>query len=129
MDLNKLLEALIANTAALEANTASHSGGAVVTAEVAEKAPAKSPAEKPAKTVAEKPAKPPAAKGPTREEMVTLLTEVKEKFGATVAKSIITKLGASKMAEIEDDKIEEGVKLAKAKLTVEPAAVEEDDGL
>ena len=69
--------------------------------------------------------------GPTREEMVAALTEVKEKFGAAEAKAIITKVGAAKMAEIADDKIGSAFTLAKAKLEAASAddTQEEDDGL
>jgi ABC-type oligopeptide transport system substrate-binding subunit len=69
--------------------------------------------------------------GPTREEMVAALTEVKEKFGAAEAKAIITKVGAAKMAEIADDKIQSAFTLAKAKLEAASAddTQEEDDGL
>jgi hypothetical protein len=69
--------------------------------------------------------------GPTREEMVAALTEVKEKFGAAEAKAIITKVGAAKMAEIADDKISSAFTLAKTKLEAASAddTQEEDDGL
>jgi hypothetical protein len=69
--------------------------------------------------------------GPTREEMVAALTEVKEKFGAAEAKAIISKAGAAKMAEIADDKIAATFTLAKAKLEASSAdeTDPEDDGL
>jgi ABC-type oligopeptide transport system substrate-binding subunit len=69
--------------------------------------------------------------GPTREEMVAALTEVKEKFGAAEAKAIITKVGAATMADIADDKIQSAFTLAKAKLEAASAddTQEEDDGL
>lgn len=69
--------------------------------------------------------------GPTREEMVAALTEVKEKFGAAEAKAIISKVGAAKMAEIADDKIQSAFTLAKAKLEASAAdeTDPEDDGL
>jgi hypothetical protein len=69
--------------------------------------------------------------GPTREEMVAALTEVKEKFGAAEAKAIISKVGATKMAEIADDKIGTAFTLAKSKLEASSAddAADEDDGL
>jgi len=69
--------------------------------------------------------------GPTREEMVAALTEVKEKFGAAEAKAIITKVGAAKMAEIADDKIGSAFTLAKAKLEASSADDDnnDDDGL
>jgi hypothetical protein len=69
--------------------------------------------------------------GPTREEMVAALTEVKEKFSAADAKAIISKVGATKMAEIADDKIGAAFTLAKAKLEAADAGGDDDgdDGL
>lgn len=64
--------------------------------------------------------------GPSREEMVAALTEVKEKFGAAEAKAIITKVGAAKMAEIADDKIGTAFTLAKSKL--EASSGDDDSG-
>lgn len=64
--------------------------------------------------------------GPSREEMVAALTEVKEKFGAAEAKAIITKVGAAKMAEIADDKIGTAFTLAKSKL--EATTGDDDNG-
>jgi hypothetical protein len=107
--------------AAVKANTAALTGGAAASTGATEtKATAKT---KPA-------AKAEVAKGPSREDLVALLTEVKEKLGAAEAKAIIAKLGAAKMAEIGDDMIGKGFKLATEKLAAEneePAA--EDDGL
>jgi hypothetical protein len=69
--------------------------------------------------------------GPSREEMVAALTEVKEKFGAAEAKAIITKVGAGKMAEIADDKIGTAFTLAKSKLEASTGddGDDGDDGL
>lgn len=68
--------------------------------------------------------------GPSREEMVAALTEVKEKFGTAEAKAIITKVGGTKMAEIADDKIATAFTLAKAKLEAgDDTGGGEDDGL
>jgi hypothetical protein len=68
--------------------------------------------------------------GPSREEMVAALTEVKEKFGAAEAKAIITKVGAAKMAEIADDKISAAFTLAKSKLEASAETDDDDnDGL
>lgn len=69
--------------------------------------------------------------GPSREEMVAALTEVKEKFGAAEAKAIITKVGAAKMAEIADDKIGTAFTLAKSKLEATTGDDDsgDDDGL
>lgn len=71
------------------------------------------------------------AAGPSREEMVAALTEVKEKFGAAEAKAIITKVGAAKMAEIADDKIGTAFTLAKSKLEASSGDDDnnDDDGL
>lgn len=79
------------------------------------------------KTTGKGKTKPPA--GPSREEMVAALTEVKEKFGAAEAKAIITKVGAGKMAEIADDKIGTAFTLAKAKLEADAATDDDDDGI
>jgi hypothetical protein len=69
--------------------------------------------------------------GPSREEMVAALTEVKEKFGAAEAKAIISKVGAAKMVEIADDKISAAFTLAKAKLEASSTDDDnnDDDGL
>lgn len=64
--------------------------------------------------------------GPTREEMTAALTEVKDRFGAAEAKAIIQKVGAAKMVDIAEDKIEAAFKLAKAKLEADEA--DADDG-
>lgn len=108
-------------TAAVIANTAAQGGATVNSTSTAETKPAGKAKPGP---------KAEAPKGPTREDLVALLTEVKEKLGAAEAKAIIAKLGAAKMAEIGDDMIGKGFKLATDKLAAEneePAA--EDDGL
>lgn len=118
-----IYELIAANTAALEANTAALLGGKAA-------ATTNKPAAAETKAATTKTTKAAASKGPSREDMVTALTQVKEQFGAAEAKAIIKKLGAEKMADIDDDQIEKGFKLASAKLAAETAtASDEDDGL
>lgn len=115
--LQGVIEALNANTAALQAangGAAASTGTAATGAKAGAKAGAKTKTDT-------KPA------GPSREEMVAALTEVKEKFGAAEAKAIITKVGAAKMAEIADDKIGTAFTLAKAKLDADAAGGDDDD--
>lgn len=120
--LQGVIEALNANTAALQAA----GGGAATTTGTTTKTTGtgtKTTGKTSTKT-ADKPA------GPTREEMVAALTEVKEKFGAAEAKAIITKVGAEKMAGIEDAKIGTAFTLAKAKLeAADDDTGGDDDGL
>ena len=114
-ELNTNIKALIAALGAASTGTASAAAADTGTASTA-----KSTGTKGKSKTAEK-------AGPTREEMVAALTEVKEKFGAAEAKAIISKAGASKMAEIADDKIGAAFTLAKAKLDAS-AADEGDEG-
>lgn len=66
----------------------------------------------------------------TREDLNAIMNKVKEDLGTPVAKAIITKLGCERLNEIEDDDIEEGYRLAKAKLDKAAAAGDgEDDGI
>lgn len=124
MDLNKLLEALIANTAALTAHTAALGGAAAGT----------KPAAAAAASTAKPGAKPAAKKGATKEQMTTALNELKEKFGADEAKTIIKDVGGvEKLGQMPDDKVDEVCKAAVARLAeleAAPAAgAEDDDGL
>ena len=112
-----LTAALLANTAALE-----KANGGAATTSTADAATTTTAGKTTGKTAGKTTSK---AKGATREQLVAALTEVKEKFGAAEAKSIIAKLGAAKMADIADDKLDEGFKAAQAKLA---ASEEEDEG-
>lgn len=118
--IKDLIAALNANTAAQGGTAAAAStdaGTTTGTKTAGAKAGAKGKA-------ADKPA------GPSREEMVAALTEVKEKFGAAEAKAIITKVGADKMANIDDAKIGTAFTLAKAKLeAADDDTGGDDDGL
>lgn len=103
-------QAIAANTAALEALTAA----LVATAKLAPTGGAA--ADKPAGT---KPAgtKPATPKGPTREEMIAVLTKLKDDQGAEAAKAVVKeKGGVAKMADIPDGKIKAVYDEAKAKL-------------
>lgn len=121
MNLYELLNALVV---ALNANTAAHSGTAASAGE--KKTSPDDGAKAGAKTTTTTKTKTTAPKGPSREELTTLLTQVKEQFGAPEAKAIIEQLGAKKMAEIPEGKIAEGFALATAKLAGD--ADEGDDG-
>lgn len=125
-------EDLIAGlTAALNANTAALKAAGVVTSASTGTAADAGAASTGKATGGKKGAgKTETKTGPSREEMVAALTEVKEKFGAAEAKAIISKVGAGKMAEIADDKIGTAFTLAKAKLEAEENAGDgDDDGL
>lgn len=120
------IETLIQNLInAVEANTAALGGAAASTGETNTAAAAADtkPATKPA-------AKPAAKKGPSREEMVAVLTEVKEKLGTDAGKALVKLSGVEKMAAIPDDKIKVVYDAAVKKLAA-PAEEEaaEDDGL
>lgn len=125
-----LEQALAANTAALIAMTAALSAAGVVSAASTGGAAAETPPGKPAGKAGGK-KEPAAPKGASREDMVAALTEVKEKFGAAEARAIITEVGAAKMAEIADGKVDAAFKLAKAKLeaTDDESGSGDDDGL
>jgi hypothetical protein len=117
-ELNTNIKALIA------ALGAASTGGASAAADTGTASTAKSTGTKGKTKTAEK-------AGPSREEMVAALTEVKEKFGAAEAKAIISKVGAAKMVEIADDKISAAFTLAKAKLEASSTDDDnnDDDGL
>ena len=118
MTIEALLTAVIA---ALEANTAALNGKAAAAPAAA--GTAKAGTTKPA-------AKPAAPKGPSRDEMVAVITEVKEKLGSAAAKEIIADTGVTKMAEIPDAKIKSAFDAATALLNAPADAADpEDDGL
>jgi len=128
MDLNKLLEAIVAHTAALTAHTAALTG-AKSTATAGDTKAAGTTTTKAAGTkTTTKP------KGHTKEEMTTALTELKEGFGAEEAKTIIKDVGGvDKLGQVTDDKFDAVCKAAvarKAELENGGGAGEpEDDGL
>lgn len=114
---------IAANTVAIEALTAA----LIATTNLAPSGD-KPAADKPA---AAKPAAKAAAapKGPTREEMVTLLTKLKDEQGADAAKGVVKAAGGVvKMADIPDGKIKAVYEAAKTKLEgAEEPAAEDDD--
>lgn len=124
-----LEQALAANTAALIAMTAAlTAAGSVTTASTGTAATGETKAaagKGKANTTKAEP------KGPSVEEMQAALNEVKEKFGAAEAKSIITDVGgAKKMAEIPEAKIKAVFEAAKARLeATEETTTDENDGL
>lgn len=118
--IKDLIAALNANTAAQGGNAAAASTDAGTTTTSGTKG----------KTTGTKTKTETKPAGPSREEMVAALTEVKEKFGAAEAKAIITKVGADKMANIDDAKIGTAFTLAKAKLEADSGDEGgDDDGL
>lgn len=125
-----LYELIAANTAALEANTkailaAGKSSGSTSTAAAAT-------TDKPAATTGKGSTKAPAKpKGPSREETVAALTELKDKLGAAVAKELIAENSSvTKMADIPDGELEAVFKAAQAKLAGgEDTETAGDDGL
>lgn len=73
--------------------------------------------------------KPEAPKGPTREEVVALMGEVKDKFDVPTAKALVKKYGkADKLVDAADSTLAAIFKAATEKLAEEPAG-EEDDGV
>lgn len=123
--IEQLIKDLIA---ALNANTAAQGGTAAAASTDAGTTTGTKTAGAKAGAKGGKAADKPA--GPSREEMVAALTEVKEKFGAAEAKAIITKVGADKMANIDDAKIGTAFTLAKAKLeAADDDTGGDDDGL
>jgi hypothetical protein len=141
MAIESLIEKLIA---ALEANTAAHTGKAAPKGKPAaddEGEEEKKPAAKGGKTTGKgKPAaddegeeekpKTSGKKKITREELTAVMNKVKDELGAPVAKAIIKSFDVERLAEIDDSDIEAAYKKAQAKL--DKAAEEgkgEDDGL
>lgn len=121
-------QAIAANTAALIAMTAAFTaGGGAVAAVGAVAADTKPATTKPATTkpATTKPATKP--KGPTREDMIAVLTKLKEQEGSEAAKAIVAKTGAAKMAQIEDDQVENAFNWATAALAGEEVAGGDDD--
>ena len=106
MELQKI-ETLIQNlNAALNANTAALGGAAASTDNVAADAAATATTGKTTgKTTTTGKGKTTAPKGPTREEVVALLTKIKDEQGAAEAKPLVALAGVAKMAEIPDDKL------------------------
>ena len=93
--IQNLIEALNANTAALGGAAASTTAGETTAKTTTITG----------KTTGSTTKKPPAPKGPTREEVVALLTKIKDERGAAEAKPLIEAAGVKKMAEIPDDKL------------------------
>lgn len=124
MNLYELISDLIAavreNTAAIQGKAATGEKSAAATTEKA------STGTKATGTKATKP------KGPSKEEMVAKVTEVKEKLGAAEAKAIIKEIGGvDKMGEIAADKYAAVFQAAADKLAEADNAGgdDEDDGL
>lgn len=129
MNLNTLLEALIAHTAALTAHTAALTGGTSGAAASTAKADAK-PAAAAAKTTTKTTVK----KGATREQTTTMLNTLKEAFGADEAKALVKDIGgAAKLADVPDENLDALFKAAIARHAELEAgdggAAGEDDGL
>ena len=128
--IENLIRALIAS---LDANTAAHGGtvpadstGAADAAETTA-ATTTTAGKTTGKTTAGKTTgKTTTPKGPTREEVVALLTKIKDENGASEAKPLVALAGVVKMAEIPDDKLKIVFDAATAYLAPKP--VEEDDG-
>lgn len=119
MSFDAQITALIA---ALNANTAALTGNAAVDAPTAT-------ADKPAATTkTTKTTKTTAPKGPSREEVVALLTKIKDERGAAEAKPLIEAAGVKKMAEIPDDKLKSVFEAATALLAGGADDSSDDDG-
>lgn len=129
--IENLIRALIAS---LDANTAAHGGtvpadstGAADAAETTA-ATTTTAGKTTGKTTTGKTTtgKTTTPKGPTREEVVALLTKIKDENGASEAKPLVALAGVVKMAEIPDDKLK--LVFDAATEYLKPKAVEEDDG-
>lgn len=128
MELNKLLDALIAHTAALTAHTAALTGGtsgAAASTAKTESKPAAGAKTTPKTTV---------KKGATREQATSALTTLKEAFGADEAKALVKDIGgAAKLADVPDENLDALFKAATARHAELEAgdggAAAEDDGL
>jgi hypothetical protein len=127
-----MIEALIKELiAALNANTAAHGGNAAgeVTSTAADTAAtaATTTTKGAGKTTGKTTTKTTTPKGPSREEVVALLTKIKDEHGAAEAKPLVALAGVVKMAEIPDDKLK--LVFDAATKYLEPAAEDgEDDG-
>lgn len=121
MAIEVLIQSLIE---ALNANTAALTGGAAASTSTAADKPATT-----GKTTTGKTTKTTTPKGPTREEVVALLTKIKDERGAAEAKPLIEAAGVKKMAEIPDDKLKSVFDAATALLAGEPDGGEDDGDL
>ena len=119
--IENLIRALIAS---LDANTAAHGG--TVPADSTGAADAAETTAATTTTAGKTTGKTTTPKGPTREEVVALLTKIKDENGASEAKPLVALAGVVKMAEIPDDKLKIVFDAATAYLAPKP--VEEDDG-
>ena len=117
--LQSLIEAINANTAAL--------GGAAASTTAGETTATKTTTT--GKTTTGKNTKTAAPKGPTREEVVALLTKIKDERGAAEAKPLIEAAGVKKMAEIPDDKLKSVFEAATALLAGGDDAGDDDGDL
>lgn len=119
--IQSLIEALNANTAALTG------GAAASTTSTAAADTAKTTTAAGGKTT--KPKTTTAPKGPSREEVVALLTKIKDERGAAEAKPLIEAAGVKKMAEIPDDKLKSVFEAATALLAGGDDAGDDDGDL
>lgn len=119
--IQNLIAALNANTAALGGATAGEaSTAAAETTTTTGKTKPAAGKTKPAAT---------APKGPTREEVVAVLTKVRDEHGAAEAKPLVALAGVVKMAEIPDDKLKLVYDAAVKKLAGEDGDGEDDGDL
>jgi len=107
--IETLIRALIAS---LDANTAAHGGtvpadstGAADAAATTAATTATTTTKGAGKTTGKTTTKATTPKGPTREEVVALLTKIKDENGASEAKPLVALAGVVKMAEIPDEKL------------------------
>lgn len=130
--IENLIRALIAS---LDANTAAHGGtvpaDSTGAGEATAAATTTTTAGKAKPAAAAGKAKPAAPKGPAREEVVALLTRLKDEQGAAAAKALVTSPGgAVKMADIPDANLKAVFDAATAALAGEDGAGDgDDDGL
>lgn len=132
--IENLIRALIAS---LDANTAAHGGtvpadstgaadAAAATTAATTTAAGKTTAGK--TTAGKTTGKATTPKGPSREEVIALLTKIKDEHGAAEAKPLIALAGVVKMAEIPDDKLKLVFDAATKFLTPAAADDGDDDG-
>lgn len=136
--LEKLLNAIIALTAALEANAGVKSTAKAAPADDEEETKPLTAAQKKAAAAAKAKAdaddeKPARAKKVTREDLTALMNTLKEDLGAPVAKKLIKEVaGVERLAEVDDDDIKALFDAAtkKVKAAADAAAEPgEDDGI
>ena len=120
--IQSLIEALNANTAALTG------GAAASTTSTAAADTAKTTTTTAAGGKTTKPKTTTAPKGPSREEVVALLTKIKDERGAAEARPLIEAAGVKKMAEIPDDKLKSVFDAATALLAGGADDSGDDDG-